>query len=87
MKRILGAARFHKITFTDVDEPVYYGPDVDAAVDWVRGFSCTSNVLKRLDPVAAARAVGRLRETLAAHLSHDGVWFNSCAWIITSRRH
>jgi hypothetical protein len=43
--------------------------------------------LKRLDPAAAARAVRRLRETLAAHLSEDGVWFNSRAWIVTARRH
>ena len=85
-KHILGAAGFADITFTDVQEPVYYGPDVDAALDWVRGFTCTSEILKRLDPVAASRAVERLRETLSAHLSDDGVWFNSRAWIITARR-
>jgi hypothetical protein len=39
-------------------EPVYYGPDVAAALDWVRGFACTSEALKRLDPAAAARAGG-----------------------------
>ncbi|GII33997.1 class I SAM-dependent methyltransferase [Planotetraspora mira] len=87
VKRILGAAGFADITFTDVHEPVYYGPDVAAALDWVRGFTCTSEVLKRLEPAAAARAVGRLRETLSAHLSDDGVWFDSRAWIITARRH
>jgi ubiquinone/menaquinone biosynthesis C-methylase UbiE len=87
VKEILGAAGFADIAFTGVHEPVYYGPDVAAALDWVRGFACTSEVLKRLDPAAAARAVGRLREALAAHLSDDGVWFNSRAWIITARRH
>jgi len=60
--------------------------DVAAALDWVRGFACTSEVLKRLDPAAAARAVGRLREALAAHMSDDGVWFNSRAWIVTACR-
>ena len=83
---ILEAAGFAGVAFTDVAEPVYYGPDVAAALDWVRGFTCTSEVLKRLDPAAAARAVGRLREALAAHLSDDGVWFNSRAWIVTARR-
>src|SRR5689334_4084938 len=72
--------------FTYVHEQVYYGRDVAAALDWVRGFACTSEVLKRLDPVAAAHATGRLRETLAAHLSEAGVWFSSRAWIITARR-
>src|SRR5438876_243136 len=84
---ILRAAGFAGVAFTDVHEPVFYGPDVAAALDWVRGFACTSEVLKRLDPAAAARAAGRLREALAAHLSDDGVWFNSRAWIVTARRH
>ena len=83
---ILEAAGFAGVAFTDVREPVYYGPDVAAALDWVRGFTCTSEVLKRLDPAAAAHAVGCLREALAAHTSDDGVWFNSRAWIVTAQR-
>jgi SAM-dependent methyltransferase len=81
---ILEAARFAGVAFTDVREPVYYGPDVAAALDWVRGFTCTSEALKRLDPAAAAGAVTRLRETLSAHTSDDGIWFNSRAWIVTA---
>jgi SAM-dependent methyltransferase len=83
---LLEAAGFADITFTDVSEPVYYGPDVDAAMDWVRGFAYTREILRQLDPAATARAAGRLREALAAHLSDDGVWFNSRAWIVTARR-
>ena len=87
VQQILEAAGFADVAFTDVHEPVYYGRNVAAALDWVRGFACTSEVLRRLDPAAAARAVGRLREALAAHLSDDGVWFDSRAWIVTARRH
>ena len=83
---ILEAAGFAGVTFTDVHEPVYYGPDVAAALGWVRGFTCTTQVLDRLDSAARARALGRLREALAAHRSHDGVWFDSRAWIITAVR-
>jgi ubiquinone/menaquinone biosynthesis C-methylase UbiE len=83
---ILEAAGFADVAFTDVREPVHYGVDIAAALAWVRGFTCTTDALQRLDPVAAKRAVGRLRETLAAHASHDGVWFNSRAWIVTARR-
>ena len=82
---ILRAAGFAGVGFTDVREPVCYGPDVAAALDWVRGFTSTSEVLGRLDPAAAARAVERLREALAAHLSEDGVWLDSRAWIVTAR--
>ena len=73
MQTILEAAGFAGVTFTDVHEPVYYGSDVPAALDWVRGFACTREALDRLDPAAEARADGRLREMLAAHLSGDGV--------------
>ena len=83
---ILEAAGFAGVTLTDVCEPVYYGPDVAAALDWVRGFACTREVLSRLDPAAAAGTLGRLREMLAGHLSDDGVWFDSRAWIVTARR-
>src|ERR687891_1746798 len=65
VKGILDAAGFAEVTFTDVHEPVYYGPDVAAALGWVRGFTCTDGVLKRLDPAGAERALERLRETLA----------------------
>jgi SAM-dependent methyltransferase len=82
---VLRAAGFAGVAFTDVREPVCYGPDVAAALDWALGFTCTSEVLKRLDPGAATRAVERLREALAAHLSDDGVWFSSRAWIVTAR--
>ena len=86
VKQILEAAGFAGVSFADVHEPVYYGPDVAAALDWVRGFACTGNVLKRLDPAAAERAVERLRDALAARMSEDGVWFDSRAWIVTARR-
>jgi SAM-dependent methyltransferase len=87
VREILEAVGFADITFTDVREPVYYGPDVTAALDWVRGFTSTDHVLRRLDPAAAARTLGRLRDALAQHVSADGVWFNSRAWIVTARRH
>ncbi len=83
---ILEVAGFADVTFIDVHEPVYYGPNVASALDWVRGFASTNNALKRLDPAAADHALGRLREALAAHLSEDGVWFNSRAWIVIAHR-
>jgi SAM-dependent methyltransferase len=68
----LTAAGFADVTFTDVHEPVYYGPDAATAHDAVLGL----------------RAPGgrRLRELLAAHDTGDGVYFDSRAWLITARR-
>jgi SAM-dependent methyltransferase len=82
---ILEAAGFTGVAFADVREPVYYGPDVAAALDWARGFTGTSQVLSRLDPAAQAGAVQRLRDALAAHQCDDGIWLNSRAWLISAR--
>ena len=83
--KMLQAAGFTDVAFTDVDEPVYYGPNVAAALDWVSGFAGVGNALKRLDATAAARALDRLRGALAAHLRDDGVWLDSRAWIVAAR--
>jgi ubiquinone/menaquinone biosynthesis C-methylase UbiE len=86
VRDILEHAGFADITFTDIREPVCYGVDIPAALDWILGFTCASEALKRQGPVAAERTVRRLREMLATHAGDDGVWFGSRAWIITARR-
>jgi SAM-dependent methyltransferase len=86
VESILQAAGFADITFTDVQRPVYYGPDVATALDWVRGFSCTNRALARLDAAAGSRALARLRAALVGHMRDDGVWFDSSAWIVVARR-
>ena len=61
----LNAAGFASATFTDIHEPVFYGPIVDAAHEassacsWIRG--------------------SRLHALLEAHLTPEGVLFDSRA--------
>ncbi len=86
VREILRASGFADVAFTDVREPVFYGPDITAALDWVHGFTCTLELLKTRDPAAAARADERLRQAFAEHLSDDGVWFGSRAWLVTAHR-
>jgi SAM-dependent methyltransferase len=84
--RTLQEASFVDVTFSAVHEPVYYGPDVATAFEWVRGFTCTSEVLRSLDPGSAHRSLERLRATLTTHAGADGVWLDSRAWIVAARR-
>jgi ubiquinone/menaquinone biosynthesis C-methylase UbiE len=84
--RTLGEAGFTDVKFTDVREPVYYGHDVATALSWVRGFACTNEVMRSLDRGSVERTLGRLRETLAAHASGDGIWFDARVWIVAARR-
>jgi SAM-dependent methyltransferase len=85
-ERLLAAAGFVEPSFTDVHVPVYYGPDVAAAVEWVRGFSSVRDVLQGLDPASAERALQRLGQALAGHVSGSGVWLDSRSWIVAARR-
>jgi len=83
---ILTAAGFAGISFTDVREPVYYGPDPAVAFDVVRGLRSTRDLLTGLDAGEAERALDRLRVTLAAHRAAGGVFFDARSWIIAARR-
>jgi SAM-dependent methyltransferase len=82
VEQILSRAGFAAIACEDVHEPVYYGPSVAAALDWVRGFA----LMKELPPGAASRALSRLGGTFAARLTDDGVRLDSRAWLVTARR-
>lgn len=85
--RNLERAGFDGLRFEDVREPVFYGRDLDAAVELVRGFQSTSTALASLSDDDAARITERLRETLAARYSDErGVVFDSHSWLITARR-
>jgi SAM-dependent methyltransferase len=84
IEHLLTAAGFIDVRFTDVREPVYYGPDADAAFNAIRGLWMTHDLLGDLNQ--AERALKRLRVALDPHHTEDGVWFDSRAWIITAHR-
>jgi SAM-dependent methyltransferase len=86
VRRVLGAAGFTDVTFTDVRQPIYFGQDVAAALQWVGGFACTKEALDRLDPAGGELAIERMREMLVPHAREGGVWFDSRAWIVKARR-
>ena len=83
---ILTAAGFAEVGFTDVHEPVYYGPDSATAYDFTLGLRNPGNLLARLDTATAEAARQRLRAALAAHDTGRGVFFEARSWIITARR-
>jgi len=83
---ILAAAGFTEVSFTDVHEPVYYGPDAAVALDVVSGLRSTRDLLAGMDEKQAEQAVARLRATLAAHETSEGVFFDARTWIIAARR-
>jgi ubiquinone/menaquinone biosynthesis C-methylase UbiE len=85
VERILGAAGFGSVHFNDVREPIYFGANVEAAVEWIRGFRFVRHALQRLDAAAAAQLLASLRETVARNCSEKGVWFPAREWIVTAK--
>ena len=84
---MLELAGFQAVRFDEVQEPVLYGHDIDAALEFVCGFQATSTALAGMSRDDAARAVDRLRETLEGHYGDAlGVAFESRSWLITGRR-
>ena len=78
---MLEEAGFGSIAFAAVQEPVFYGADVNAAFDALVSLQiCRAHV-------AGDDAQQALRNMLEAHLTAEGVLFDSNAWIITARRH
>jgi ubiquinone/menaquinone biosynthesis C-methylase UbiE len=86
VKAILGTAGFTGISLTGVHQPVFYGDDVDTACGLASSLPANAELLAGMDEAAAARAVGRLRVALAAHVTSEGVALDARTWIITARR-
>jgi SAM-dependent methyltransferase len=84
-ERILTASGFAEVSFADVHEPVFYGPDSATAYQFVLGLRDTRDLLAKLDAAQAEQALQRLRATLAEHETGDGVLFDARTWIITAR--
>jgi SAM-dependent methyltransferase len=86
VRRLFATAGLSEPTFTEVHEPMYFGPDVAAALDWTSGFSDSQYLLERLEPASREHALECLGKMLAAHDTGEGVWFDSYAWIVTAAR-
>lgn len=86
VRGILDAAGFTSVDFADLREPIYYGPDADAAYEAVMNLRMAKDPLAQLAEDDRRRAVERLRGTLAAHETERGVWFDSLTWLITALR-
>jgi ubiquinone/menaquinone biosynthesis C-methylase UbiE len=82
--RLLAAAGFASIEFEDVHEPVYYGPDIDAAQEAIVALFLPNGTAR--PNRVSDETLRRLRALLQAHLAPEGVLFDSRAWIVSARR-
>jgi ubiquinone/menaquinone biosynthesis C-methylase UbiE len=86
VQAILTTAGFTNPVFREIDVPVYYGPTVDAALDFVGQFANVKEALNRSGSAADGAFIARLRTTFASRASARGVWLGSRSWIVTADR-
>jgi SAM-dependent methyltransferase len=82
---ILTAAGFASVDFAEVHEPAFYGRSISAAFEAIVELflgGATPDVARTV----AKERLQRLRAMLPAHLTADGVFFDSRAWIVTAVR-
>ena len=82
--QILTDAGFADIRIDSLELPMYFGATAD------QGYEVLSQLLAwmtgKLTPGERAKAHQRLRDTLVAHETPDGVAYESRAWLITAER-
>lgn len=81
---LLETAGFTAIAFHEIDEPVFYGPDPATALATIAAFDTVRRALALPEAVTAIRA--RLLAMLEKHQTHQGVQFQSRAWMVTGYR-
>ncbi|WP_246222405.1 class I SAM-dependent methyltransferase [Phytoactinopolyspora limicola] len=85
IQAVLTAAGFTNVNLIALHEAIYYGPDVVAARDNLLALPAVTAMLPDA-PAARDRTLQRLEAQLRDHQTSDGVWFDSCAWLVTAHR-
>ncbi|MCX2722482.1 class I SAM-dependent methyltransferase [Roseibium salinum] len=80
---ILTQAGFASVEFAQVHEPVFYGPNIDAAHEAVAGLFMEQGDSRSPEKEGVSQ---RVRALLESHLTPDGVLFDSRAWIVTAHK-
>lgn len=80
-RALLDGAGFTDVVFTEVAEPVCYGPDAATACEFALGLLDVKQLLDHGDE----QSVARLRDAFAAHETPEGVLLDSRTWLVTAR--
>jgi SAM-dependent methyltransferase len=81
---ILTTAGFADVSLQSLHEPMSFGPDPDAAFDFVS--ELTGWMREGLDETRRDAALAALRTTIAEHTGDHGVTYQSATWIIQAHK-
>jgi len=83
---LLESAGFGDVAFTEVHEPVFYGPTVDDAYEAIVALFLRPQQTGATPVPPATETQRRLRALVQSHLREDGVFFDSRAWLVAAHR-
>jgi SAM-dependent methyltransferase len=86
VQTLLDGAGFEGVDVAALREPFWVGTDAADAFGFVRDTGPVRGLLEGLEPDDQERGLDRLRASIAAHATDDGVNFGSAAWLVTARR-
>jgi SAM-dependent methyltransferase len=84
VRSVLSASGYSDITVEGHRRPMWFGEDADDADDLVLGLLAW--MLDGLDERGRTEARAALRDTIEAHVTPDGVVYDSAAWVVTAAR-
>ncbi|HZD69092.1 MAG TPA: class I SAM-dependent methyltransferase [Actinomycetes bacterium] len=85
LEAILDAAGLVDAAIEPVAEPLWLGRDVVDTVEFFKATGIGKTLLQGVDAVTASRVTEALQAALEPHLTSDGVWLGSQAWLVTAR--
>ncbi|MEV7095381.1 class I SAM-dependent methyltransferase [Amycolatopsis sp. NPDC051045] len=80
-RALLEGAGFAEVAFTELRDPVCYGPDAATACEFALGLLD----VKQLFAAGDEQSVSRLRNAFAARETPEGVLLGARTWIVTAR--
>ena len=83
VRKLLSGNGFRDIELRELNEPMYFGADVEDACEFISGQ--LSALTRDLDDVTKNKALDDLRDDMAKHIDEKGVRYDSAAWLITAR--
>ena len=86
VRNTLHSAGVTDVILEAVHEPVYYGADVESALEFVLAFANVKGAMDAQSLNERERTLSRLRCVMVAQRTSDGIWFDSKAWIVKAGR-
>jgi len=86
VRSLLSEASFASVSFTSIEEPMWFGADAEAAYEFVGEIGIVKGLSDGLDADAKAAGHTRLKVALREHETPEGVRFGSGVWLISATK-